>query len=106
MEPAVKPEHDWQKELNLQQRKSISQSLLEFEETTERCGNDFYYEILNYQRLPRLGEGKGLMHVINTDSNDPIWTAPHKLAPAWKEPLREEVISLLRQIVIRPSTGV
>ena len=89
VEPEVKPVHDWQKELNPKQRKNISQLLLEFEETTGG----------------RLGEGKGLLHVINTDSHDPMWTAPHRLAPAWKEPLREEVISLLKQKVIRPSTS-
>ena len=81
--------HDWQKELNPQQRKNISCLLLEYEETTGG----------------RLGEGKGLVYVSNTDSHDPILTAQHRLAPAWKEPLREEVKSLLRQKVIRPSTS-
>ena len=85
----VKRVHDWQTELKHQQRKKIGRLLLEFEETTGG----------------RLGEGKGLMHVINTDSHDPMWAAPHRLAPAWKEPLREEVISLLRQRVIRSSTS-
>ena len=89
VEPEVKPVHDWQKELNPKQRKNISQLLLEFEETTGG----------------RLGEGKGLLHVINTDSHDPMWTVPHRLAPAWKESLREEVISLLKQKVNRPSTS-
>ena len=81
--------HDWQTELKHQQREKISRLSLEFEETTGS----------------RLGEGKGLMHVINTDSHYPMWAAPHRLVPAWKEPLREEVISLLRQRVIRPSTS-
>ena len=52
-----------------------------------------------------LGEGRGLSHAINTEGHDPSWTPPHRIAPAWREPLKEEVKSWLEQGIIRPSNS-
>ena len=52
-----------------------------------------------------LGEGISIEHVINTEAHDPVWTSPHWIAPAWREPLKDEVRLWLEQGIIRPSNS-
>ena len=75
--------------LSSQQTKELQQLLLEYK---DQLNGD-------------LGEGVGLEHAINTATDNPVWTPPHRIAPAWKEPLREEIKTLLKQGVIRPSNS-
>ena len=77
------------KTLSSQQTKELEQLSLE------------YKDRLNGE----LGEGVGLEHAINTATDNPVWTPPHRIAPAWKEPLREEIKTLLKQGIIRPSNS-
>jgi len=52
-----------------------------------------------------LGKGIGLEHAIDTTAHSPVWTPPHRIAPAWKEPLKEEIKAWLEQGVIQPSNS-
>ena len=52
-----------------------------------------------------LVKGIGLVHDINTEGHDPSWTHPHRIAPVWREPLKEEVKSLLEKGIVRPSNS-
>ena len=42
-------------------------------------------------------------HGVDTGEHTPIRAVPYRLAPAWKEQLRVEVLSLLEQDIIIPS---
>ena len=82
-------EPDWRTLLDPQQRADIERILVEYKDQTDGS----------------FGEGVGLVHDINTEGHDPSWTHPHRIAPAWKEPLKEEVKSLLEKGIVRPSNS-
>lgn len=52
---------------------------------------------------PEVGKVEGVEHTIDTGDHSPIRSAPYRLAPAWRNELREEVRSLLESGVIKPS---
>ena len=79
-------EPDWKSLLEPPQRADIEQILIDYKNQTDGT----------------LGEGVGLSHAINTEGHDPSWTPPHRIAPAWREPLKEEVKSWLEKGIIRP----
>ena len=80
---------DWRTLLEPQQCADVEQILLDFRDQTDGS----------------LGEAIGLSHDVNTDGHDPCWTPPHRLAPAWREPLKDEVKPLLEKGIIRPSNS-
>ena len=43
--------------------------------------------------------------MINTEAHDPVWRPPHRIAPVWREPLKDEVRSWLERGIIRPSNS-
>lgn len=88
-EPAEEVVADWRTLLEPHQRADIEQVLLDYKD----------------QRGGSLGEAVGLVHSINTQGHDPAWTPPHRIAPAWREPLKEEVKSWLEKGIIRPSNS-
>ena len=51
------------------------------------------------------GEAVGLVHEISTEGHDPSWTPPHRIAPAWRAPLKDEVRAWLEQGIIKPSNS-
>ena len=57
---------------------------------------DEYSDRLNVS----FGEGISLEHVINTEAHNPVWTSHHWIAPAWREPLKDEVRLWLEQGII------
>ena len=84
-----KDEAEWQTLLEPQQSADVAQLL------------DEYSDRLNVS----LGEGISLEHVINTEAHDPVSTSHHWIAPAWREPLKDEVRSWLEQGIIRLSNS-
>ena len=44
-----------------------------------------------------------MAHPINTGEQAPIRSAPHRLAPAWRDKLKEEVRTLLETGIVKPS---
>ena len=82
-------EPDWRTLLDPQQRADVERILVEYKDQTDGS----------------FGEGVGLVHDINTEGHDPSWTHPHRIAPAWREPLKEEVKSLLEKGIVRPSNS-
>ena len=88
-QPELKPEPDWTTLLEPQQRADIDQILADFKGQTDGS----------------LGEAKGLVHDINTEGHDPCWTPPHRIAPAWRDPLKKEVTSWLEKGIIKPSNS-
>ena len=51
------------------------------------------------------GEAVGLVHEISTEGHDPSRTPPHRIAPAWRAPLKDEVRAWLEQGIIKPSNS-
>ena len=49
------------------------------------------------------GKAHDTDHGIDTGEHTHIRSVPYRLAPAWKEQLRVEVLSLLEQSTVRPS---
>ena len=49
------------------------------------------------------GKAHDTDHGIDTGEHTSITSVPYRLAPAWKEQLRVEVLSLLEQDIVRPS---
>ena len=49
------------------------------------------------------GKAHDADHGIDTGEHTPIRSVPYQLAPAWKEQLCVEVLSLLEQGIVRPS---
>ena len=88
-QPELEPEPDWTTLLEPQQRADIDQILADFKGQTDGS----------------LGEAKGLVHDINTEGHDPCWTPPHRIAPAWRDPLKKEVTSWLEKGIIKPSNS-
>ena len=70
-----------------QQRHQLNQTLLQWEKT------------LN----PEPGKVSTTVHVINTGSSSPTIVPQYQIAPAWKEPLRDELRSMAKTGIIRPS---
>ena len=87
VEVVEKAEPNWKTLLKSQQCADIEQILVDYKAQTDGS----------------LGKGVGLSHEINTGSHDPTWTPPHRIAPAWKEPLKEEIKSWQEKGIIRPS---
>ena len=50
-----------------------------------------------------IGKAHDTDHEIDTGEYQPIRSVPYRLAPAWKEQLHVEVLSLLEQGIVRPS---
>ena len=73
--------------LTEQQRHQLNQTLLQWEKT------------LN----PEPGKVSTTVHVINTGSSSPTIVPQYRIAPAWKEPLRDELRSMAKTGIIRPS---
>ena len=80
---------DWQTLLNLDQRAEIEQLLTEFSDRLDGS----------------LGEGVGLSHEIDTGDHVPVWSHPHRIAPAWKQPLKDGDQSWLEQGSTNPSSS-
>ena len=70
-----------------QQRHQLNQTLLQWEKT------------LN----PEPGKVSTTVHVINTGSSSSTIVPQYRIAPAWKEPLRDELRSMAKTGIIRPS---
>ena len=73
--------------LTEQQRHQLNQTLLQWEKT------------LN----PEPGKVSTTVHVINTGSSSPTIVPQYRIAPAWKEPLRDELRSMAKTGIIHPS---
>ena len=73
--------------LTEQHRHQLNQTLLQWEKT------------LN----PELGKVSTTVHVINTGSSSPTIVPQYRIAPTWKEPLRDELRSMAKTGIIRPS---
>ncbi len=73
--------------LTEQHRHQLNQTLLQWENT------------LN----PELGKVSTTVHVINTGSSSPTIVPQYWIAPTWKEPLRDELRSMAKTGIIRPS---
>lgn len=82
-------EPDWRSLLEPQQLADIDQILVDYKAQTDGS----------------FGEAVRLVHGIATEGHDPSWTPPHRIAPAWKEPLKEEVRSWLEKGIIKPSNS-
>ena len=77
-------------------------SLLESHQCTDIEQLQVHYaDLLNGS----LGKGMNFEHEVNTEAHDPIWTPPHRIAPAWREPLKVEVMSWVEMGIIRPSNS-
>ena len=50
-----------------------------------------------------MGKASAVTHQIDTGQHAPIWSVPYRLAPAWRDQLREEIHSLLDASIIKPS---
>ena len=50
-----------------------------------------------------LGKAPEYVHVIATGESTPVHSHPYGIVPGWKEELKEEVMKLLKQGIIKPS---
>ena len=51
----------------------------------------------------KIGQVEGVDHKIETGEHAPVRSAPYRLAPAWRDQLREEVRTLAEQGILKPS---
>jgi len=51
----------------------------------------------------KVGKVEGVEHTIDTGEHAPVRSAPYRLAPAWRDQLREEVHTLIQQGILKPS---
>jgi len=53
----------------------------------------------------QIGHMQGTEHSIDTGDQQPIRSMPYRLAPAWREQLKEEIRSLLDAGILKPSNS-
>ena len=49
-----------------------------------------------------LGSVKGEVHVILTDGSPPVRSVPYRIAPGWRQDLKEEIQQLVREGALYP----
>ena len=74
-------------DLNEQQNRQIQELLAEFSDVV--CQG--------------IGKVQGVAHKIDTGEYAAVRSAPYRLAPAWRDQLREEVQALVEQGILKPS---
>ena len=65
--------------LSIEQEKQLKELLKEFDDVV----------------CTKIGKVEGVSHAIETGDHAPVRSAPYRLAPAWRDQLREEVRALV-----------
>ena len=58
---------------------------------------------MNLVMQSQLGSVKGKAYVILTDGFPPVRSVPYRIAPGWRQDLKEEIQQLVREGILVPS---